>query len=321
MAGRRQRIATRARQLSRPSTLAALARSATWDLRPDCVPAGLRPPAPGLRIEWPRQYGHPIAEWFMRPLVRGFGRWAELAEAEIEQRGDGIVRCRASDAKGSIEIAIDYLDLPVIDAAVADEVGLYFKLQHARQGYGRDNVVPGGYVQPRHEVYDHCCRLREWRRRRGGDAVYGRFGTAFGAPIRERAVALLRERPELGYDGGLGTVPFVASLQEAAAAAVCVDLPGKGPFCYRLVDYFSVGACVVAAPHAARLQADLIDRRHIVYAREDLADLPDLCQWLLEDEVARRRIGSEAAAFFDRHLHYLPLTAYYVETIRGKLSG
>ncbi|HEX3239264.1 MAG TPA: glycosyltransferase [Solirubrobacterales bacterium] len=321
MAGRRERIAVRARQLSRPTTLAALARSAAWNRRADCVPAGVPEPAAAPTIEWPTAYGSPIAEWFMRPLVRGFGRWATVVPAQIEQRGEGMVLCRASHGGRTIKVAIDYLDLPTIEAEIADEVDLYFKLQHASEGYGRANVVPGGYVQPRNEAYDHYCRLRAWGAKREGAPVYGRFGTTFGAPVREQAVGLLQGRAGLGYDGGLATVPLVESLQEAAAASVCVDLPGKGPFCYRLVDYLAVGACVVAAPHGARLQAGLVDREHIVYTKPDLSDLPDLCEWLLEDGEARRRIGAAGGAFFERYLHYLPLTSYYVTTILETLEA
>ena len=52
-----------------------------------------------------------------------------------------------------------------------------------------------------------------------------------------------------------------------------------------------------------------------------MSDLPDLCEWLLEDEAARKRIGAEAAAYFDRHLHYLPLAGLYLRTIAAALDG
>jgi len=318
---RRDLLESRARKLARPTAWGALARSAAWDLRRDCVPAFVPEPVARPVIEWPASYGHPIAAWFMRPLLRGFRHWATVVRGEMEQRGDGIVRCRAHHRGGVIEVAIDYLDLPRIEDGIAAEVDLYFKLQHAEAGYGRPNVVPGGYLQPRSQAYDHYCRLRGLPGRESGASVYGRFGTSYGASLRRQAIELLEGRPELGYDGGLKMVPYVQSLREAAEARVCVDLPGRGPFCYRLIDYLSVGACVVAAPHHARLQVELEDRRHIVYARDDLSDLPDLCAWLLEDDAARRRIQKEAGRLFERHLHYLPLTSYYVSTMLEALGS
>lgn len=302
---------------------ASVARAGIWSLRRDCVPAGA--PAPGtwgdLRIELPTEYGATDAEWFLQSLLRGFETLASVERAPIPQRGLGIVVGRATTGGRAIDFAIDFFDEPRIDTDVAAEADLYFKLQYLREGYGLEHVVPGGYVQPRREPHDQFCRLRSWGGHGSGARVYGRFGTQFGEGPRARAVALLEARPGLGYSGGLGTVPYVQSLQEAVRAAVCVDLPGRGPFCYRLVDYMSVGACIVAAPHPTRLHVELEDRVNIVYAEEDFSDLPDLCEWLLEDAAARQRIGAAAGDFFDRNLHSLPLAGMYLGAIAARLGA
>ncbi|HVW48642.1 MAG TPA: glycosyltransferase [Solirubrobacterales bacterium] len=307
----------------RGASRGSVSRAVFWGLLPDCVPADA--PAPGsfadIRIELPIEYEARDGGWFMRSIERGLGELATLERAPIPQRGLGLAIARAHRGGRTLDFAIDFFDEPRVDADVAAAVGLYFKLQFLRGGYEQKNVVPGGYVQPRNEPHDQFCRLRRYGREHPGDRVYGRFGASFGEGPRRRAVELLEGRPSLGYRGGMGIVPYVQSLQEAARAAVCVDLPGRGPFCYRLVDYFAVGACVVAAPHPTRMPVELEDRRNIVYARADLSDLPDLCEWLLEDEAARRRIGAEAAAYFDRHLHYLPLAGHYLRQIAAALDG
>jgi hypothetical protein len=308
---------------ARGASWTSVARATLWGLLPDCVPDGA--PARGswsdLRIELPTEYEADDAHWFMRSIERGLGDLATVERAPIPQRGLGLALAHAHHGERTLSFAIDFFDESGIDADVAAEVDLYFKLQYSRDGYDQDNVLPGGYVQPRREPFDQFCRLRKYGRKHSGDRVYGRFGATFGEGQRRRAVELLEGRPSLGYRGGMGIVPYVQSLQEAAAADVCVDLPGRGAFCYRLVDYFSVGACVVAAPHPNRMPVELEDRRHIVYTREDLSDLPDLCEWLLEDAAARNRIGAEAAAYFDRHLHYLPLAGLYLRTIAAALDG
>jgi hypothetical protein len=329
MAGltRPQELARTLRDGSRGASIPSVMRGLRWNLMGHCVPAGA--PAPGSRreltVELPTEYDATDAHWFMRSIVRGFEALATVERVAIPQRGLGIVIGRARIGQGagagSLSFAIDFFDESRIDADVAAEVDLYFKLQYDRAGYGLAHVVPGGYVQPRQEPYDQFCRLRPWGREHPGDRVYGRFGTQYGEGPRRRAVELLEGRPALGYRGGLGVVGYVQSLQEAAAAAVCVDLPGRGAFCYRLVDYLAVGACVVAAPHPNRLPVELEDRVNIVYTREDMADLPDLCEELLGDEAERRRIGDAAAGYFDRHLHYLPFAERYLAMIGERLRA
>jgi hypothetical protein len=301
----------------------SVGRAALWSLRRDCVPADAptRGPWDDLAIEFPVEWNATDGDWFMAPFLRGFGALARVERTPIPQHGIGMTIGRARRGEHAISFAIDFFDEPHVDPEVVAEVDLYFKLQYLREGYGSERVVPGGYIEPRREPHDQFCRLRRWGASHEGARVYGRFGTNYGQDPRSRAVALLEGRPSLGYSGGMGIVPYVQSLEEAAAAAVCVDLPGRGPFCHRLVDYLAVGSCIVAHPHASRLREPLEDRRHLVYTAEDMSDLPDLCEWLLDEPAERERLGREAAAYFDRNLHYLPLTEAYLEEISRRLPA
>ncbi|MHB8235630.1 MAG: glycosyltransferase, partial [Solirubrobacteraceae bacterium] len=202
-----------------------------------------------------------------------------------------------------------------------EQVALYFKMQHLRGGYGRPKVVPGGYVGSSASLYQHYCRLRSLRRGGGKVDVYGRFGTKFAADMRRQAVELLRGQSRFSFTGGTSLVLFSQSLREAAQARVCVDLPGNGPFCHRLVDYLAIGACVVGPRHATNLHTDLVDRENIVYCREDFADLVDLCAQYVEDDEAREEVGANAARFFDEQLHPRQLAAYYLRTIDARLGA
>jgi hypothetical protein len=300
----------------------SVGRAALWSMRADCVPPGapVRGAWDDLRIAFPVEWDATDGEWFMASFLRGFGALAQVERTPIAQRGLGVTIGRANDGERELTFAIDFFDEPRLDTEVAAEVDLYFKLQYQREGYGLDHVVPGGYVEPRREPHDQFCRLRSWGASHPGARVYGRFGTSYGQGPRALAVGLLEGRPALGYSGGMGTVPYVQSLEEAASADVCVDLPGRGPFCHRLVDYLAVGACIVAFPHASRLREPLEDRRHLVYTNEDMSDLPDLCEWLLDEPDERARLGREAASYFDRNLHYLPLAAAYLDEISRRLA-
>src|SRR5690606_4568761 len=129
-----------------------------------------------------------------------------------------------------------------LDPARAREVAVYFKLQHRKGGYGIDNVVPGGYVPASSEIYGYLPYLRALRdRRRFRQDVAGRFGLQAAADVRRRAMGALAAQTRLSYGGG-AKLRYSRSLVEIATSRVCVDLPGNGPLCFRLVDYLAVGA-------------------------------------------------------------------------------
>lgn len=267
-------------------------------------------------IYWPVRYEWPEAEGWMRPVREGLAAFTTVRERPIEQPHKGIVLFEAAYPHEVPQtIAVDYYDYTFINDHCLADVALYFKMQHLREGYGEAKVVPGGYVGSHPQVYRHYCRLRSLRRGSGKVDVYGRYGTQFAADIRRRAVELLRRQTRFEFTGGTSLVLYSQSLREAAQARVCVDLPGNGPFCHRLVDYLAIGACVVAPRHATNLHAELVDREHIVYCRDDLSDLVDLCAHYVENDREREAIGAGAANFFDEHLHPRRLAGYYLRTL------
>jgi hypothetical protein len=151
--------------------------------------------------------------------------------------------------------------------------------------------------------------------------VYGRFGMRFAADVRSRAMTLLREQSRFRFEGGGTTVSRAAFLKEIARARVCIDLPGNGDFCHRLVSYLAVGSCVVGARPGNRLHVPLEDGTHVSWAQEDLGDLVDLCAYYLEDDDARERMAMESRRFFDRYLHPDSLAVYYLRTCLDRIAG
>ncbi len=97
-------------------------------------------------------------------------------------------------------------------------------------------------------------------------------------------------------------------------------MPGNGPFCFRLVDYLAMGCCVIGPKHATTMHADLRDGEHIVYCRDDLSDLGDLCQFYVENDPAREAVSANAARFFDENLHPAQLARHYIQLISARLS-
>jgi hypothetical protein len=105
-----------------------------------------------------------------------------------------------------------------------------------------------------------------------------------------------------------------------ARARTCLDLPGQGPFCHRLVEALAMGCCVIGPRHATTLPVDLSPGENVVHCADDLHDLPDLCALYSRSLEDRTRIGRAAAAYFDRYLHPVRLTNMYLEKVRG-VSG
>jgi glycosyltransferase involved in cell wall biosynthesis len=189
-------------------------------------------------------------------------------------------------------------------------------MQYALGGYGRPHLVPGGYVPADPALYTYLGRLRALRDRRDyAHDVYGRFSLDYAPAVRQRAHELLSRQPHFQYEGSLQRVRYSRFLREVARSRICIDLPGNGDFCFRLIDYLAVGACIIGPRHGTALPVPLIEGEHIIYAKDDLSDLVDLCRQYLADDERREAISRNARRLFDDHLHRRSLAAYYLHTI------
>jgi hypothetical protein len=272
-------------------------------------------------IHWPTEYQHINAASFVRPVREGLRKLTTVERRPIPQPYEGIVVFGVGYRDLTFPVALDYYDYSFINEDCLDQVSVYFKMQHRRSGYGDSKIVPGGYITSQPPLYDYYCRLRELRRKDPRFDVYGRFSLRFAAEIRGRSVAILQAESRFEFTGGTSLALYMQSLREAARARVCIDMPGNGPFCHRLVDYLAMGCCIVAPRHDAIMQAELRDGEHIVYCRSDLADLADLCARYIDDTPAREKIEVNAARFFDEHLYPTRLAGYYLQVLNDRLMS
>ena len=123
---------------------------------------------------------------------------------------------------------------------------------------------------------------------------------------------MLSEQSAFGFTGSTQRVRHGQSLREVAQAKICIDLPGNGDFCFRLIDYLAIGACIIGPAHRTVMHVPLVDREHLVHCEPDLSDLVSLCKRYLQDDDERRRMTSNARSYFDRYLHRDQLSAYYL---------
>jgi hypothetical protein len=301
-------------------SLRELARDWTWQLSPSHVPdvSPTWPIAPAyLRdayLLWPTTYQWDKATGWVRNLLAGFERLLPVRRVDLPQRYERIVLIRLIVAGQTYDLAIDYSDyLEEINPEAIRQATVYFKMQHRRGGYGDERIVPGGYINYSMPLYRYLRRLRGIKDGTAPTAdVYGRFGLQFASQTRKKAVAMLSEQPAFGFTGGTQRVRHGQSLREVAQAKICIDLPGNGDFCFRLIDYLAIGACIIAPVHRTVMHVPLVDREHLVHCAPDLSDLVLLCKQYLQDDDERRRITNNARSYFDRYLHRDQLSAYYL---------
>ena len=105
------------------------------------------------------------------------------------------------------------------------------------------------------------------------------------------------------------------------SSRVCLDLPGRGEHCYRLIEYLAVGACVIGPELGTEMHVPLEAGLHLVRVSRSLEGLVDECARLLGDVNLRRSIGRAAEDYFDRYLALEQLGAYYLDTLWHTLEG
>ncbi len=309
------------------ATLGGLVTECYWRLRrgAPAVRATWRPDRRLLEaseFEWPFRYSWaPAAKW-MEHVRMGLKGWVPVRRATLDQDYPGITLARLIVDGRAYEIAFDYSDYPVINEECARRVLVYFKMQHPLGGFpGWSNVHPGGFVPASSMIYGGLPSLRRLRERCDFRwDVYGRFGLEGGAEVRSKALALLTDQTSFRFLGGAGRVRYSRYLREVATAKVCIDLPGNGDLCFRLIDYLAVGACVIVVRPRNRLHVILEDRVHVAYVSPDLSDLLRTCEYYLDDPGERERLGRNARDFFDRYLHPHQLAGYYLQTAFERLT-
>jgi hypothetical protein len=329
------------RKLLSPRFWLDKAASRAWCLLSSDLPRPDREPALDdprdlldISIGWPNHYGWDAFFW-MDSIRSGLSRYVPVRPADIPQLPNTAVRVHLYSRGRKYNVIIDYSDYheTIVEEYLRDCL-IYFKMQFRNRGYDDSRIVPGQYVPSDVRcMYRHLPRLRRIRDASKPEIydVYGRFGLYPGSSSiatkddvrnkRMQAFHVLREQNRFRYEGGGKLIELFHSLREVARSKVCLDLPGRGPFCFRLIDYLSIGACIVAYPHEATLYPPLVPGKHIAYCRPDFSDLVDLCHHYLTHDQERLAMIKASRDYFDAHLHKDCIAAYYLEScIRSMAS-
>ncbi len=307
-----------ARQLS-PGRLLDLARELRWKLGPGApTPAARTWPIPDeelarVAVRWPLTYANPEVPRFSYFVEDGLRRRVAFESREIPQPWVNVVVFELEIRDRVYRHAIDIGDVDRVDEEAVASCDLYFKYQFREDGYPWPNVVPGGYVPKGPELYAYLPELRRLRDRdRNLFDVYGRFSPRLGTETRKRARDLLEKQTAFRHEGTFAKVRYSRFLRDAARARVCLDLPGHGAFCYRLVDNLAIGSCIVGPAPTSRLPVPLEDGVHMAFCQRDLSDLVERCAYYLEHEEERLRLVRGSRDYFDRYLHREQMPDYYL---------
>ena len=296
-----------------------------WRLPAPSDPAGFRASLDDedLLIRWPRTYSHPSATVWADQIRDGLRKMLPFERADLEQpKNRPEIRFQFVRRGATHDVCLDYLDRNDVDPDFATRFAVYFKMQHRREGYGLEHVVPGGYLLRRVSDYLRLPALRELADRRVYRFdVHGRFGfnpLRANNDLRMRAVEMLSSAGYASFAGPLRRVGKKRYMEEIAESKVCVDLFGHGFLCARLVEYLSVGACIVSPRSPNRFPEPLVDGKHIAFVEPDLSNLVDVCKHYLAREDQRWEMVKESRAYFDAHLHRDRLVEHYVREMLSR---
>jgi hypothetical protein len=312
----------RLRYTSRGSAWAALAQQLAWEthsLVSSRAPAELTWPipdhvAPRLTVLWPRRYSWANAPRWVEPIRRGITHHIAVRSAEIPQDRGNIVHLIFTDGDSCLKVGIDYDDPSDLHGS-APSLDLYFKLQYRRGGYEYSHVVPGGYVSQKAGVYKYVDRWREWRENQQNHfEVLGRFGLqAGGADVRRGILQRMNEQRRFSFEGGTTRTTSWEHMQDLCRSKVCLDAPGRGELCFRLVECLAIGSCIVGPTLENELHVPLQDGIHHVRVSRNLSDLVETCEMLLESPDKRAKLTTAAMDYFDRYLRLEQIGGYYID--------
>jgi Glycosyl transferases group 1 len=304
----------------RPSAWAAVSQQMAWEARSlvsSRAPVPLTWPipddiAPRLTVLWPRQYSWKNAPRWVGPIRRGIGQHIAVRTADITQEPGNIVHLLFTDGDSILEVGIDYDDPSDLHSS-APSLDLYFKLQYRRGGYEYSHVVPGSYVSGKAAVYKHVDRWREWRENQQDHfEVLGRFGLYPEAEIRRAILQRMNGQRRFSFEGGAARTTSWEHMQDLCRSKVCLDAPGRGELCFRLVECLAIGSCIVGPALGNELHVPLRDGTHNVRVNRDLSDLVETCEELLENPDKRAKLKTAATDYFDRYLRLEQIGGYYV---------
>jgi hypothetical protein len=134
------------------------------------------------------------------------------------------------------------------------------------------------------------------------DMIEKKYQVSFWAvesnQIRTKALDILQDNFDCRGNGTIHNQVFSKYhrkgkryLEELAACRIVINMPGVGWDTMRYWEAPAVGSLLVSMRPKILIPEDFTDRQEIVYCKDDLSDLLELCRYYLENEPERLKIA------------------------------
>jgi hypothetical protein len=158
-----------------------------------------------------------------------------------------------------------------------------------------------------------------------------RYDVSFWAvesdPIRTQALGLIENKFDCRENGTTRSQVFkkykrkgLFYLEELARCKIILNFRGVGWDTLRYWEVFGLNRFMISQRPQILIPDNFVDRKEIVFCKDDLSDLLDLCQYYLTHEAEREAIA-QAGAKKARELHSTEARARFVlRTLRDRLG-
>ena len=134
--------------------------------------------------------------------------------------------------------------------------------------------------------------------------------------IRTRALKMLESHYDCRQNGTVHNQVFSKYkrkgsyyLQELSQCRIVLNFRGGGWDTMRYWEVPAVGAFMITQKPGINIPENFIDKEEVVYCKDDLSDLMELCDYYLENEIERERIAENGRK---------KLIAYHTDEARAK---
>lgn len=165
----------------------------------------------------------------------------------------------------------------------------------------------------------------------GVGALDFRYDVSFWAvesdPVRTQALGLIEDRFDCRANGTTRNQVFKKYkrkgkfyLEELARCKIILNFRGVGWDTLRYWEVFGIERFMISQRPRIRIPHNFVDRKEIVFCKDDLSDLVELCQHYLTHESEREAIA-KAGAIKAKEYHSTKARAQFVvETLRSHLK-
>ncbi len=121
-------------------------------------------------------------------------------------------------------------------------------------------------------------------------------------PIRTSALDLLEDKFDCRSNGTTRNQTFRRYkrkgsfyLQEIASCRIVLSFPGVGWDTFRYWEVPALGRFMISIKPKIKIPQDFENNKNIIFCRDDLSDLVELCEYYLRNESSREKIAKNAA--------------------------